>query len=711
MNGNHGSMTNMNQELTERDVFYSLSEDFSCVLLLDLEQNRVQLYRAAEGQKESIAALLQEQEDYRQWMLRCVLTHVEKNEQEQLIQSLLPEHLRAQLRAQGVVRLLCHGMQGRRRVAHRIKIARLDEAGNRAVVGLILGEESLEFRNAKKVQGGSIMIVADEELMPAMPVELLRGRYPLLLANSVRAAMKTLEEHSEEISVIFTRTGMPQCDGEELMRLVRADRRFQIIPVVLVTDEDSPETEVECLRIGAADHVARPFHAELVLTRIHRLRRLRDAIMMLNTLEIDQVTGLYTREFFNRYTAELLATNPDKEYHLLCIHVESLQMHMEKYGDAVGDLVIGYVAGMMRSRIPGATYCGRINSDTLAVLREYVPFTSRLELLKEVHDKAPVPNVSVKIGVVRLPVGAPERTLPVQRICEQAQQAISRIRQYYGVSIAEYDDSMRRELRREQQILSSMELALEQHQFQVYYQPKHSAESGKPCGVEALVRWAHPEYGFMEPGVFIPLFERIGFIRGLDRYVWRQVMADMVEWRSRGLPLLPVSINLSRRDFETGDLADWIIDLTDRMKIDHRLIHVELTESAFSEDPRKTAECIHRLHQAGFTIELDDFGIGYSSITTLNSMDVDILKIDRSIIQQDVPGSERNVLEFCMQLAEMMKLETVAEGVETEAQLMRVKSLGCGTVQGYYYAKPLPLPELEQYLLRYEPERTAANRN
>lgn len=205
----------------------------------------------------------------------------------------------------------------------------------------------------------------------------------------------------------------------------------------------------------------------------------------------------------------------------------------------------------------------------------------------------------------------------------------------------------------------------------------------------------------MNPGEFIPLFERIGFIRDLDRYVWMQVCRDINRWKARGLPLVPVSINLSRRDFEIPDLADQILRLIEDNGIEPELIHIELTESAFSDNPKCISDCLETLHRQRIVIELDDFGAGYSSLTTLNSLDLDVLKIDMSIIRQDDPGSQRNALEFCVELAKMMNLKTVAEGIETEQQLARVRSLGCDYIQGYFYSKPIPAAEFEKYIARY----------
>ena len=251
-----------------------------------------------------------------------------------------------------------------------------------------------------------------------------------------------------------------------------------------------------------------------------------------------------------------------------------------------------------------------------------------------------------------------------------------------------------------QMIVESADTALREGQFLVYYQPKHDFHTDQTCGAEGLVRWIHPELGFMNPALFIPLFEQNGFITKMDFNIWDQVCRTLKKWQAEGVPVVPVSINVSRRDFQTEDLAGKIMALVDGHGLDHSMIHIEVTESAYSDDPEKITETVKTLHDNGFVIELDDFGTGYSSMTALSNLDLDILKLDKSIIQNDIPGSEKNILEFSMQLAKMLKLKTVAEGVETREQMERISALGGDYIQGYYYSKPLPADEFAKYLMR-----------
>ncbi len=264
--------------------------------------------------------------------------------------------------------------------------------------------------------------------------------------------------------------------------------------------------------------------------------------------------------------------------------------------------------------------------------------------------------------------------------------------------VAWYDDEMRALQMREHRIEETMENALAERQFVVYYQPKHDLHTGKTGGAEALVRWIHPDMGFINPGQFIPLFEHSGFITNLDFYIWEEVCKELRHCIDDGLPVVPVSVNVSRRDFETADLAGEIAALADKYSLPHALLHIELTESISSYNPDQIIRTLAALHENGFFIELDDFGAGYSSLTSLSVLTLDVMKIDMSLIRHASETNDYSILRFATLLADGMRLKTVVEGVETAEQVEALKVLGCDYIQGYYFSKPLPVDEYEAYL-------------
>ena len=218
-------------------------------------------------------------------------------------------------------------------------------------------------------------------------------------------------------------------------------------------------------------------------------------------------------------------------------------------------------------------------------------------------------------------------------------------------------------------------------------------------GAEALVRWIHPEWGFMFPGEFIPLFEKNGFISSLDQFVWENVCAKLQEWKEKGYLLLPMSVNVSRNDIFQGSLVDIFSGLIKKYDIDPQYLHLEITESAYAECGNRIVNTIEELRKLGFTIEMDDFGSGYSSLNLLSQMSLDILKLDMKLVKNEMTKSmEKSILNDIISMAHRMNLTIVAEGIETREQMERLQSLGCDYAQGYFFAKPMPITEFEELL-------------
>ena len=296
-------------------------------------------------------------------------------------------------------------------------------------------------------------------------------------------------------------------------------------------------------------------------------------------------------------------------------------------------------------------------------------------------------NIVMKWGIYNVE----DRSVSIEQICDRALLAARSIKGQYGKYFAIYDDTLRNQLLREQAITDSMESALSQNQFLVYLQPKYRIKDEALVGAEALVRWNHPVWGFLSPAEFIPLFEKNGFITRLDRFVWEKACAVLHDWDERGYYPISVSVNVSRADIYNEDLADTLVKIIEKYDLAPSRLHLEITESAYTENPKQIIDTVTILRELGFVIEMDDFGSGYSSLNMLNDMPIDILKLDMKFIRSEMakPKSQ-GILQFIINLARWMNLSVVAEGVETKAQLLRLTEIGCDYVQGYYFAKPMP---------------------
>lgn len=556
-----------------------------------------------------------------------------------------------------------------------------------------------------------ILIVEDQEINRIILCNILEDDYDLLQACNGLEALNLLRSCKEDISLILLDLTMPVMDGYEFLDNLKKDPLMSAVPVIITTSKDSAEDEIRCLANGASDFVTKPYNPEVVRHRIASIIHLRESSAMLNMLEYDQLTGLYSREFFYQRVARVLEQEPDKQYDIICSDIENFKLVNERSGEGMGDELLRYVANLLRSHLGSNDLCARIRGDVFALLVEHDENDLEQTVEQQVkngYPNCPVPNLIIKYGIYE----NVNRRLPISVMCDRALLALRRIKNQYGKYIARYDDSLRLALLREQQILDSMEQALDEHQFKVYFQPKHEILTGSIIGAEALVRWNHPQFGFMSPGEFIPLFERNGFISKLDSYVWNETCRFMRNWIDRELPIVPISVNLSRADFDIPNLADHIYSLTDGYNLDHSLLHLEITESAYTDNPQQIISTIHELRTMGFKIEMDDFGSGYSSLNMLSELPIDVLKMDMHFIQQKATEQNRSILNFIVSLSKWLNLITIAEGVETREQMEYLKSIGCCYVQGYYYAKPMPATEFEEYLCKTDhppiiPEITA----
>ncbi|MCR4716439.1 MAG: GGDEF domain-containing phosphodiesterase [Lachnospiraceae bacterium] len=260
-----------------------------------------------------------------------------------------------------------------------------------------------------------------------------------------------------------------------------------------------------------------------------------------------------------------------------------------------------------------------------------------------------------------------------------------------------FNDELVKEQRWLDQVMEEQRGAIEREEFLVYYQPKYDPVTDELRGAEALVRWQSPKLGFVSPGKFIPIFEKTGFITEIDHYMLRHVARDQKRWLDRGFKCVPVSVNVSRAHFVEEDLAEQIRDIVDAEGAPRNLVEIELTESAFFDDKKVLLTTVKRLQEYGFTVSMDDFGSGYSSLNSLKDMPLDVLKIDAEFFRGDNAGSRgKVVVAETIKLAKELDMRIVAEGVEVKETVDFLADQGCDMIQGYYYSKPLPKQEYEE---------------
>ncbi len=275
-------------------------------------------------------------------------------------------------------------------------------------------------------------------------------------------------------------------------------------------------------------------------------------------------------------------------------------------------------------------------------------------------------------------------------------------RGHYKKHLIIYDETVSKRDVFEQRLLNDLKQALDNEEFEVFYQPKFDihSEPFNLVSTEALVRWYHPDLGLIEPGDFIPLFENNGQIMILDKYVWKRAAKMISLWKEKYDIALSVSINLSRVDIFDNTLEETLEDILSSNNLDHDSLKLEITESAYTENADQVIQVVGRLRSLGFKVEMDDFGTGYSSLNMLSSMPIDVLKMDREFIRNiDHDQKGQQLIALIIEIAKNLKIPVIAEGVERETQIQILKKMGCDIVQGFYFSRPLPADEFEKRFL------------
>lgn len=412
----------------------------------------------------------------------------------------------------------------------------------------------------------------------------------------------------------------------------------------------------------------------------------------------DELTGIYNKQAFYTKTKEMLLDNPDKNFDLLRINIERFKVLNDLFGESTGDKLLRYIGKFLKEINLPLCVSGRLYADNFVVCYEAGKGDSRrmINTLQMVADSFAINNRTIlSFGLYRID----DKTLPVSVMCDRANMALWKAKGNFKNPYCEYDEKMRQQVLKEQKIINAMEMAIQNKEFTLYLQPKYNIEKGTIIGAEALVRWISLENGFISPGDFIPVFENNGFVYEVDKFIWEESCRYLRKWLDEGREVHPISVNVSRIDLYDPKLVQHLVDLREKYQLPSQYLELEITESAYTEDPEQIITITRQLREAGFVILMDDFGTGYSSLNMLKDIQIDVLKLDMGFLKSsDYSAKGGNILTAILKMAESLKMQTIAEGVETKEQVEFLKSIGCKYVQGFYYSKPLPVGEFEKLI-------------
>ena len=417
----------------------------------------------------------------------------------------------------------------------------------------------------------------------------------------------------------------------------------------------------------------------------------------------DTVTGLWNGVCFRGKAKEELSRNRQKSYQLISMDMEHFKYVNNDFGEKVADNVLVVIAERLRKKFGKKALYAREMGDQFFILTERR--TDIEEVLGELAGEIIFDNngmeqrykPAMKFGIYN--IEANNRDSQIGQYIDAAVSARKSIKRDHTKQIAYFDDKMESDIRVEAQIEKKMESALKQGEFVVYYQPKYLLKTEKIIGAEALIRWNHPKEGLIPPGVFIPIFERNGFIVQTDFFVYEEVLKMQSRRLKEGKKTVPVSVNVSRTHIGTSDFLPRLMELADRYEVPRELLELELTETALGGKQQNIVDFIRACKHAGFPISIDDFGSGYSSLNLLKEMPVDVLKIDREFLNETDESQKSSVIvEQVVEMATKIDIRTLCEGVETKEQAAFLKQIGCNMAQGYLYSKPVPEETFEGML-------------
>jgi len=570
-----------------------------------------------------------------------------------------------------------------------------------------------------------VLIVNDEKVNREILRHVLIDDFDILEAVNGQDAIEKLKENAKAVSMVILDLVMPVMDGFGFLEVYHATPEWVNVPVLVATAQTDSVIEQKCLALGAWDFVGKPYNLPILKLRISSayarsqlgamksLQKANEQLIYIN--QHDMLTGLPNRQKFMADCNMMFHEHPDMKFAMVRFDVENFRLINSTFSMDGGNTFLKFIATMLVDMGKDRElFCyAHFNADIFVICSKYEhqeDVIAAIDRAKIVLKGYPIDfNIRPVFGVylVENPLEADpddvyDKVSLASRECKRTH--------LYDVNYAFYQDPLRDNLRRAQEFANDFPKAIAEEQFLVYLQPKYELVTNTISGSEALVRWKHPDKGMISPGAFIPVFEKNGFIMKLDYYMWEHVCMLLQQWLKEGKNPKPISVNVSRMDVYNKDLVDQIISLVEKYQIPPELFQLELTESAYTENQTVITNAMERLQERGFSILMDDFGSGYSSLNVLKDIPIDILKIDLKFLEKSNDTDKaRFIMDSIIRMSRGLGIPVVAEGVEDERQARFLRSIGCEYVQGYLFAKPMPVVDFEQLAFRSDTKQSVEN--
>ncbi|OMH25868.1 EAL domain-containing protein [Motiliproteus sp. MSK22-1] len=574
-------------------------------------------------------------------------------------------------------------------------------------------------------EGSKLLVVDDEAANRKLLSVILKAqKYDVFCVDGGEAAIEAMISY--EPDVIISDVMMPLMDGYELTRFLKNDQRFEHIPIVLATSLADRDSRIKGLEAGAEDFITKPIDRIELIARVNNLlrqKKLNDLLRRNNRLlrEHDLLTGLPGREGFSVYleqalkSAKLAAT----AVNLMTIDIDHFKKVNVTLGQKIGDQVITTMADRINAVIGSQGILGRSGGNEFTILF-HDKDSQQLIILSESIQQAIRKLIIVAETEVVLTASIgiasyPQDSSDTDELIKRSQVAMHQAKAEGGDASFWYAEKMDEGAHKRLRLEAELRQALELGQFVLFYQPQVELRTGRVIGMEALIRWQHPQRGLIPPAEFIPIAEETGLIIPIGEWVLRQACLQNKRWQEKGIPPIRVAVNLSPEQFRASDLSAKVEQALQESGLEGQYLELEVTESGTMKDIDSSIEVMNYLKSLGVEFAIDDFGTGYSCLSYLKKLPIDRIKIDQSFVRNMTTEPQDAVIALTViAMAHSLKRKVIAEGVETIEHVNYLRRNGCEDIQGYYFSRPLPAEEATQLLINdrqiifteHEAERT-----
>jgi diguanylate cyclase (GGDEF)-like protein len=577
-----------------------------------------------------------------------------------------------------------------------------------------------------ETQKAKILIIDDEEQIRSLLTDLLSDSYNCSDAGSAEEALAALANTSFDL--VISDIDMGGMSGLELVPRVHALAPDTV--VVMISGNQDIEFAIRALRVGAFDYITKPIElrhveasVERALNHCNLLREKRrykeqiESLLQQRTAQVDwlayydTVTQLPNRALFeDRLTqAVAIAKATGQSLGVMFISLDQFKKVNDSLGHGPGDTLLREFAERLKSCINKSDTVARFGNDEFALLRTQIDGTN--DLIETIGSLSQVLKFSfdlpghelfatASVGVSLFPHDGEDS----ETLLKHAGAALYKAKKSGGANYQFFTADMHELAASRLALESDLRRAIQNREFLLHYQPRVSVDSLAITGVEALVRWQHPQLGLVSPSEFIPLAEDTGLIVPIGEWVLRTACLQGRRWQDNGFAPIRIAVNISARQFHDRDLSQTVIRILDETGLPPKYLELELTESSIMQNSEFAAGMLIRLKNMGINISIDDFGTGFSSLASLKRLPIDALKIDQSFVRDATTDPDDAALVMAIiTLAHNLRLRVVAEGVETEDQLRFLQLLRCDEIQGYFFSKPVPA---EKLVALFDPQMT-----